>query len=152
MNITAFMNLMVILVPFLLITAVFSRLAILELDLPKPDATQSEEDLRQQLTITVRDQLIEISDRDGPLQNFPVQSGSYNLPAMTQFLNDVKDRVPEETSATILLEPQISYDIVVQVMDAVRVAPAELTGDTVDRELFPAISLGEAARLAGADS
>jgi biopolymer transport protein ExbD len=34
LNITAFMNLMVILVPFLLITAVFSRLAILELNLP----------------------------------------------------------------------------------------------------------------------
>ena len=30
LNITAFLNLMVILVPFLLITAVFSRLAILE--------------------------------------------------------------------------------------------------------------------------
>ena len=34
MNITAFMNLMVILVPFLLITAVFTRLTILELNLP----------------------------------------------------------------------------------------------------------------------
>ena len=34
MNITAFMNLMVILVPFLLITAVFSRLTILQLNLP----------------------------------------------------------------------------------------------------------------------
>ena len=33
-NITAFMNLMVILVPFLLITAVFSRITILELNLP----------------------------------------------------------------------------------------------------------------------
>ena len=34
-NITAFMNLMVILVPFLLLTAVFSRITILELDVPK---------------------------------------------------------------------------------------------------------------------
>lgn len=34
LNITAFMNLMVILVPFLLITTVFSRMAILELNLP----------------------------------------------------------------------------------------------------------------------
>ena len=34
LNITAFMNLMVVLVPFLLITAVFSRLTILELNLP----------------------------------------------------------------------------------------------------------------------
>ncbi len=34
LNITAFMNLMVVLTPFLLITAVFSRMAILELNLP----------------------------------------------------------------------------------------------------------------------
>lgn len=34
LNITAFMNLMVILVPFLLITAVFSRMTVLELNLP----------------------------------------------------------------------------------------------------------------------
>ncbi|MEZ5566521.1 MAG: hypothetical protein R3F24_13915 [Gammaproteobacteria bacterium] len=34
LEITAFMNLMVVLVPFLLITAVFSRLAIIELNLP----------------------------------------------------------------------------------------------------------------------
>jgi biopolymer transport protein ExbD len=36
LDITAFMNLMVVLVPFLLITAVFSRLAVLELNLPAP--------------------------------------------------------------------------------------------------------------------
>lgn len=35
LNITAFMNLMVILVPFLLMTAVFTHLTILELNLPK---------------------------------------------------------------------------------------------------------------------
>ncbi len=34
LNITTFLNLMVVLVPFLLITAVFSRITILELNLP----------------------------------------------------------------------------------------------------------------------
>ena len=38
LEITAFMNLMVMLVPFLLITAVFSRLAIIELNLPAAPA------------------------------------------------------------------------------------------------------------------
>ncbi|HZD54071.1 MAG TPA: biopolymer transporter ExbD, partial [Woeseiaceae bacterium] len=44
LNITVFMNLMVILVPFLLITAVFSRLAVLELNLPGSAAQASEEE------------------------------------------------------------------------------------------------------------
>jgi biopolymer transport protein ExbD len=38
LDITAFMNLMVVLVPFLLITAVFSRIAVHELTLPGPSA------------------------------------------------------------------------------------------------------------------
>ncbi|NIO40724.1 MAG: biopolymer transporter ExbD, partial [Burkholderiales bacterium] len=35
LDITAFMNLMVVLVPFLLITAVFSRMTVLDLTLPQ---------------------------------------------------------------------------------------------------------------------
>ena len=38
LNITAFMNLMVVLVPFLLMTAVFSHITILDLNLPPPGA------------------------------------------------------------------------------------------------------------------
>ena len=55
-NITAFMNLMVILVLFLLITAVFSRLAVLELNLPTSQGEQNEETPQEMmLEITVRD-------------------------------------------------------------------------------------------------
>ena len=44
LNITAFMNMMVILVPFLLITAVFSQVAILELNLPSSNDQPGVED------------------------------------------------------------------------------------------------------------
>ena len=53
-NITAFMNLMVILVPFLLITAVFSRITILELNLPAAAASQAEDEQALQLEIISR--------------------------------------------------------------------------------------------------
>jgi biopolymer transport protein ExbD len=52
LNITAFMNLMVILVPFLLITAVFSRLAILELNLPGSSTEPSEPTRSRSATAT----------------------------------------------------------------------------------------------------
>ncbi|MGH8222816.1 MAG: ExbD/TolR family protein, partial [Woeseiaceae bacterium] len=59
------MNLMVILVPFLLITAVFSRLAILELNLPGSSAEPADpEDRTFQLEITVRKGSIEVGDRN----------------------------------------------------------------------------------------
>ena len=44
LNITAFMNLMVILVPFLLITAVFSRITVLELNLPALNAKSEQQE------------------------------------------------------------------------------------------------------------
>ena len=55
LNITAFMNLMVVLVPFLLITAVFSRITILELNLPTAQESEaSEEEQALDLTVVVR--------------------------------------------------------------------------------------------------
>ncbi len=144
MNITAFMNLMVILVPFLLITAVFSRLAVLELDLPSPNSEPSEEDPKQKITITVREDLIVVGDRDGAIKQIEKVAGAYNYQALTDLMVLIKNKIPQETSATLLLEPDISYDTVIQVMDAVRIAKAEQTGDTKDRELFPAIALGDA--------
>ena len=65
LNITAFMNLMVILVPFLLITAVFSRLAILELNLPGSSNEPADpQEQTFQLEIIVRKDQIEVGDRN----------------------------------------------------------------------------------------
>ena len=66
-NITAFMNLMVILVPFLLITAVFSRVTILELNLPVANEQAHAEPDRLELEIIVRTDGIEVGDRKGGL-------------------------------------------------------------------------------------
>ncbi|MDJ0794480.1 MAG: biopolymer transporter ExbD, partial [Woeseiaceae bacterium] len=65
LNITAFMNLMVILVPFLLITAVFSRLTILELNLPGSSSEPVDpQEQTFQLEIIVRKDKIEVGDRN----------------------------------------------------------------------------------------
>ena len=73
LNITAFMNLMVILVPFLLITAVFSRLAILELNLPGSSTEPADpQELTFQLEVIVRNYSIEVGDRNvGALGVYP---------------------------------------------------------------------------------
>ena len=77
LNITAFMNLMVVLVPFLLITAVFSRLAILELNLPGSSSETTDlQDPAFQLEIIVREGKIEVGDRNqGLLGVYPKLPG-----------------------------------------------------------------------------
>ena len=147
LNITAFMNLMVILVPFLLITAVFSRLAILELNLPG-SSTEPVEPQEQvfQLEIIVRSDRIEVGDRNqGLLGIYPnSEEGEYDFQALTDKLVDLKDRYAEKTDASILLESEIAYDTLVQVMDRVRIAESIEDNSIVRRDLFPDISIGDA--------
>ena len=156
LNITAFMNLMVILVPFLLITAVFSRLAILELNLPGSSTEPVEpQDQVFQLEVIVRSDKIEIADRNqGLLGIYPKVEDGYDFDAVGEKLAQLKVRYPDKTDASILLEQEISYDTLVQIMDTVRISVeievGEDDGRTLVRsDLFPDISIGDAPLLAG---
>ena len=147
LNITAFMNLMVILVPFLLITAVFSRLAILELNLPgsSSEPAASQEQIFQ-LEVIVRKDKIEIGDRNqGLLGFYPLtENGEYDYDALSNKLSELKNRYPDKTDVAILLESDIEYDTLVQVMDRVRVAEEIQDDSVVHSDLFPDISIGDA--------
>ena len=147
LNITAFMNLMVILVPFLLITAVFSRLAILELNLPGSSSEPAEEpeELVFQLEVIVREDRIEVGDRNlGALGVYPAGVDGYDFDALSGKLAELKSKYPEKTDASILLEADIPYDTLVQVMDRVRVAENVVDNSIERTELFPEISIGDA--------
>jgi len=151
LNITAFMNLMVILVPFLLITAVFSRLAILELNLPSSEATLAEEKEPEfQLEITVRETGIEVGDRNaGVLNRIENTNEGYDLGELSGYLQRVKQQFPDKANATVLLEQEIPYEVLVQVMDTVRIVERidESQSRAVKYELFPEISIGDAPVL-----
>lgn len=150
-NITAFMNLMVILVPFLLITAVFSRLAVLELNLPgsSTEPANPQEQIFQ-LEVTVRKGQIEVGDRNlGALGVYPNSDDGYDYDALSSKLSDIKKRYPEKTDAAILLEADIHYDTLVQVMDRVRVAETVEDERVIRSDLFPDISIGDAPAVDG---
>jgi len=149
LNITAFMNLMVILVPFLLMTAVFSQLAILELNLPGSSSEPADpQDITFQLEVTVRDQQIEVGDRNvGALGVYPNEADGYDFDALSAKLAEIKASYPEKTDASILLEADISYDTLVQVMDRVRVVVSVEDDAIVRKDLFPDISIGDAPIL-----
>ncbi|MGI9199417.1 MAG: ExbD/TolR family protein [Woeseiaceae bacterium] len=146
LNITAFMNLMVILVPFLLITAVFSRLAILQLNLPGSSTEPVDpQDQVFQLEVIVREDRIEVGDRNqGLLGIYRNTVDGYDYEAVEIKLVELKGKYPDKTDASILLEQDIQYDTLVQVMDMVRVTET-VEEDSVQRsDLFPDISIGDA--------
>jgi biopolymer transport protein ExbD len=152
LNITSFMNLMVILVPFLLITAVFSRMAILELNLPSADSLAQAEEPEFSLEIIVRADNIAVGDRNaGVLTTLPKIDGGYDIAGLNEYLQRVKGNFPDQFAATLLLEPQVDYDVLVQVMDAVRSYTVKDSNTFQRAELFPEISVGDAPLLARGD-
>jgi len=151
LNITAFMNLMVILVPFLLITAVFSRLTILELNLPGSSNEPVEpQDLKFQLEVIVRKDKIEVGDRNqGLLGVYPNSEDGYDFDALSDKLAKIKEGYPRKTDAAILFEADIAYDTLVQVMDRVRIEETIVDDEIVRSDLFPDISIGDAPVTGG---
>lgn len=142
LNITAFMNLMVILVPFLLITAVFSRMTILDLNLPEAsNANNTQQKKELQLEIIIRKDAIELGDRNvGILKRFAKD----DINGLKAMLRKIKARYPQKKDSSILAEPKTNYDTLVQVMDAVRVAQQMQGGELKQVDLFPNISIGDA--------
>ncbi|MEZ5505790.1 MAG: biopolymer transporter ExbD [Gammaproteobacteria bacterium] len=148
LNITTFMNLMVVLVPFLLITAVFSQVSILELNLPPTSANQQQEDEKKKpivLELLIYKNRLEIVDRQtGPLKIIPNQGSEYDFDTMVTTLKAVKNRFPDITEITLLLEANTPYEILVRAMDKVRLTDQLVNGTKIKAELFPDIAIGDA--------
>ena len=134
-----------VLVTFLLMTAVFSKTVILQLNLPLAQSEFKEPPPGLELEVIVHPDLIQVSDRNsGPLASFPKTGAAYDYAGMSEYLQRVKARYPEKIDATLLLEADTSYDTLVQVMDAVRSFEVHQGNSFTQAELFPQISIGDA--------
>jgi len=146
LDVTTFLNLMVVLVPFLLITAVFSRLSIVELNLPSSagNSAPSEQGFRPE--VIVRQDAIEISNGAVIIAIIPKVEEEYDLQALTDLMIALKQEYPEQDAASVLVEAHIPYDYLIQVMDVVR--SVEIAPDDSDEfqlfALFTEISVGDA--------
>src|SRR6185369_3893518 len=107
LEVTAFINLIVVLVPFLLSVAVFTRLAVIDLTLPAQTsgAMQLKPD-NLQLEIVIRPDALEVGDRVGGLiQRIPDTANGHDLQALAQLVQQLKSKFPDKTEATVLSEP-----------------------------------------------
>jgi biopolymer transport protein ExbD len=146
-NLTSMIDMMTIMVFFLLVHGGFIRLAVLQLNLPSAQSTAQPEPPAFELEITVREASIDIGDRSTGLINRVVKTESgYDYVQLTDQLRRIKEQYPAKEEATVLVEPYIPYEVLVAVMDRVRVA--EERDDVLNRvnrvELFPQVSVGDA--------
>ena len=140
---TSFMNLMVVLVPFLLITAVFSRITIAELDLPSANSAPPTTPTFR-IEVVVREAGIEIMDGSQVIAAIPKVGEAHDLAKLSEYLVQIKNEYPDKNDASVLLEPDIPYDQLIQVMDTVRSSETREGRKVTTAALFTAISIGDA--------
>jgi biopolymer transport protein ExbD len=150
LEITAFINLIVVLVPFLLSVAVFTHLAVIDLSLPAQSNEQIQKldpDKPLKLEVIVRRGWVEVNDKHGgrlidpPIPNLATGPDVRTLSATIQA---IKLKYPQHDDASVLAENDIPYDALVQVMDAVRAGHQVQGKDIVFTDFFPNISVGDA--------
>jgi biopolymer transport protein ExbD len=145
-DVTTFLNLMVVLVPFLLITAVFSRLTIVELNLPSAAGGPTNNQDNFRVEVIVREAGMEISNGSATIASIPKKDEEYDLESLSELIVELKREYPEQEEASVLMEPRIPYDYLIQVMDVVRSieVPTGVEDEYELYALFSDISVGDA--------
>ena len=152
LDITSFMNLMIILVPVLLMGMVLARTTVLDLKLPDmaDSSIPQTEEPPQQLELIIRADKFEV--------NYPASiklkwvektpDGEYDFKLLAGVLQETKrlleDKGIQKKDIYILSEKDTDYQTLVTTMDTVRSFKAVVAANLVDAELFPEISLGDA--------
>ncbi|MDX5299469.1 MAG: biopolymer transporter ExbD [Gammaproteobacteria bacterium] len=145
LDITAFMNLMIVLVPVLLLGMVFTHTSIIDLNFPGGESLAERDPDSWQLQVIIRLDEVEVRDSvGGSLGRFPHTDGQPDTRNLRTVLQQVKARAPEKRDAMLLPEPGVDYQQLVSVMDTVRSYPSVVVASVVSAELFPQLSLGDA--------
>jgi biopolymer transport protein ExbD len=147
LDITTFLNLMVVLIPFLLATAVFSKITIQELNLPTAAAPGAPPDKPLvTIEVMVRKNGLEIGDGKTINTTIPKKDGKYDLEKLSSALRVLKSQYPDKEDVNVLLEPDIEYNDMISVMDAVKSMNVPVAGEEKPETvvLFPEISIGDA--------
>jgi len=155
LDITAFMNLMIVLVPILLLGLVFSKITVVDVTLPSGFSGDTDDSQNKQIELVIRPQSMSLAYPRGVLlKTIPMleEEGAYDFELLSLVLQEVKRQLREKgiekQSITILSEPEIDYQTIVTAMDTVRSFKAVVAASVVDAALFPDISFGDAPTLA----
>src|SRR5690606_14241143 len=139
---TAFLNLMIVLVPVLLLGMVFSQIRMIELNFPGMEAGQTPDAESFRLVVTVLPEGIEVADSDrGLIDVMPVSGQGQDYSRLSELLQQIKSRMPDKTDVILEVGPDVDYQTLVSVMDTVRSYQAVVAASVVEAELFPDVFL-----------
>ena len=143
------MSLMVILIPFLLLTAVFGKSSILNLYLPsEPEnetTSQKQEDLLiPQVALTEKGLIL--SESPGKIVPINKKDGDFDFKMLQEKLIEMRKNPRYSQNIIILPETNLRYQSLITAMDTCR----QFKDDTGELQpLFPVISIGEYRKKKG---
>ncbi|MFZ2949940.1 MAG: biopolymer transporter ExbD [Desulfuromonadaceae bacterium] len=146
LNLTPLMDVFTVLVVFLLITAVFTSITIMELSVPTNAGASVPSKPNFTIEVIVRKAGLEIANGSSVEAAIPNIDDKYDLKKLSEILLRLKAQYPEKEDATVLMEPKVEYDYLIQIMDVVRGAEVRAEGSKEVEKivLFPKISIGDA--------
>ena len=100
----------------------------------------------------MRESGFELTNGETLIAALPKIDGEYDWQTLSQLALQLKRENPDVADASVLMERQVKYDYLIQVMDVIRTAEVAAGGESsadsgaaVQRlELFPNIAVGEA--------
>lgn len=145
-DVTSFMNLMIVLVPVLLMSMTFTKISVMEINLPELGGGSSASSMDQsQLEIMVRKTGMQVYFPSGSLvKDIPLLvDGKQDFQTLSLVMREIKKRVADKQDALILLTKDLEYQTLLNTMDTVKSYQTVVVADLAEVELFPQISLGD---------
>ncbi len=151
-DVTSFMNLMIVLVPVLLLSMAFTQTAVLEIKLPElTGGAALSSDPQAKLEIEISSTGYQIYFPENTLiQSIPMVEGEegmeYDQQALSNFLQYLKRETPEKRDVLLRAERDITYQSIIKTMDTMKSYRTVVAASVVEIELFPEISLDDARK------
>lgn len=145
-DVTSFMNLMIVLVPVLLMSMTFTKITVMEINLPELGGGPSSSSLDQsQLEVMVRKSGMQVYFPTGSLvKDIPLlEDGKQDFQTLSLVMREIKLQVADKQDALILLTKDLEYQTLLNTMDTVKSYQTVVVASVAEVELFPQISLGD---------
>lgn len=154
LDVTSFLNLMIVLVPVLLLSMTFTQITMLEISLPELTGGGTASDSSQsQLEVVIAEEGFKVYYPENTLiheiPNKQVEGEEiYDYGMLSLVLQEVKKQLQDKKDILLLSEPHVNYQELVFTMETVKSYKTTVVTDVVEVELFPEISLDNANKTA----
>lgn len=148
LEITSFMNLMIVLVPVLLLSMTFTQIRVLQVNLPSlTGGAVAAPDPQSELEVRIEHTGFKVSLDDQVVQEIPLKQVEdqqhYDYAYLSWVMQSIKQQLPEKQDIVVISTPDVEYQNLVFTMDAVKSYKTVVAASVVEIELFPEISLGD---------